>query len=250
MSGSYSKAEMESLKPTSSNMPQKADICCSWMGRCLCFVSFALLAVLIPLVVLKPTKSSEISNRTCIECSKLVPHKHSDFHSLYRTLIIDTQGEVDMCCADNEQQLSALRTLRFHIKLKERDRVIHSVLESPRNALVKSQRQTLYNQESEVKYTGMYLVYINANFCHQINHRVWSATVTRRRPGDDRMSGAILTTRTTCCDNCTTEKQTSFTGAVFVLHKHDVLNIVTSPEITHINSSLTQTFGFVPLFSV
>jgi hypothetical protein len=81
-------------------------------------------------------------------------------------------------------------------------------------------------------YSGLYYVYSSINFrpesaypCKNYTYQTWSHAVEKQSPNKPDKSGCLLKTFHTCCDSCSMEEETSFTGGVFYFEAGDVLRV-------------------------
>ncbi|XP_055897265.1 uncharacterized protein LOC106078465 isoform X1 [Biomphalaria glabrata] len=81
-------------------------------------------------------------------------------------------------------------------------------------------------------YSGLYYVYSSIHFrpesaypCRNFTYQTWTHIVERMSPNNPNQSGCLLRTSHTCCDSCSMDDETSYTGGVFYLAAGDVLRV-------------------------
>ncbi|XP_055897263.1 tumor necrosis factor ligand superfamily member 6-like isoform X1 [Biomphalaria glabrata] len=86
-----------------------------------------------------------------------------------------------------------------------------------------------------IVYSGLYFVYSSIHFrpesahtCQDFKYQTWTHVVERMSPNSIAQSGCLLKTSHTCCDHCSMDEQTSYTGGVFYLESGDVLRVAIS----------------------
>ncbi|KAK6979367.1 tumor necrosis factor ligand superfamily member 6 [Biomphalaria glabrata] len=79
---------------------------------------------------------------------------------------------------------------------------------------------------------GFYYVYSSIHFrpesprpCKDFQYQTWNQYLEKTSPLDPAQSGCLLKVAHTCCDICTRDEETSYTGGVFYLDKNDVVQI-------------------------
>ncbi len=84
-------------------------------------------------------------------------------------------------------------------------------------------------------YSGLYYIYSSIHFrpesahpCKAFKHKTWGHYVEKTSPNNPAQSGCLMKTAHTCCDVCTMDEETSYTGGVFYLKSRDVIKIVIS----------------------
>ncbi|XP_059148926.1 tumor necrosis factor ligand superfamily member 6-like [Physella acuta] len=82
---------------------------------------------------------------------------------------------------------------------------------------------------------GLYYVYSSIHFrpesahpCKNFKYQTWGHYVEKISPNNPAQTGCLLKTAHTCCDACTMDEETSYTGGVFHLESGDVIRIVIS----------------------
>uniref|UniRef100_A0A0B6ZDT1 THD domain-containing protein n=1 Tax=Arion vulgaris TaxID=1028688 RepID=A0A0B6ZDT1_9EUPU len=83
--------------------------------------------------------------------------------------------------------------------------------------------------------SGQYLIYSSIHFkpnsalpCKTFKLQIWGHYIEKITPNDPAVSGCLLKTAHTCCDECARDDQTSFTSGVFYLKKGDIVRVLIS----------------------
>ncbi|CAL1542723.1 unnamed protein product [Lymnaea stagnalis] len=86
-----------------------------------------------------------------------------------------------------------------------------------------------------IMFSGLYYVYSSIHFrpdsvypCKDFQYQTWSHFVEKISPNNPSQTGCLLKTAHTCCDECTLDDETSYTGGVFRLEAGDILRVVIS----------------------
>uniref|UniRef100_A0A2C9LK31 THD domain-containing protein n=1 Tax=Biomphalaria glabrata TaxID=6526 RepID=A0A2C9LK31_BIOGL len=84
----------------------------------------------------------------------------------------------------------------------------------------------------KIIHPGFYYVYSSIHFrpesprpCKDFQYQTWNQYLEKTSPLDPAQSGCLLKVAHTCCDICTRDEETSYTGGVFYLDKNDVVQI-------------------------
>ncbi|CAL1526490.1 unnamed protein product [Lymnaea stagnalis] len=91
------------------------------------------------------------------------------------------------------------------------------------------------NDGLRIVYSGAYYVYSSIHFrpesahpCKSFLYTTWGHSVEKLSPNSPAQTGCLLKTAHTCCDHCTMDEETSYTGGVFNLEAGDIIRVSVS----------------------
>ncbi|KAH9514752.1 hypothetical protein Btru_023541 [Bulinus truncatus] len=94
---------------------------------------------------------------------------------------------------------------------------------------------TLSADSIEILHTGWYYVYSSVYFrpasekpCKEFKYKTWGNYIIRMSPQSPANSGCLVKTAHTCCDKCTDDHHSTFTGGVFYFLKGDHIYVESS----------------------
>ncbi|KAH9507619.1 hypothetical protein Btru_051633 [Bulinus truncatus] len=83
-----------------------------------------------------------------------------------------------------------------------------------------------------IVYDGLYYVYSSVHFrpesahpCKDFKYQTWTHYIERLSPNNPAQTGCLLRTSHTCCDECSMDEETSYTGGTFYLTAGDVIRV-------------------------
>ncbi|CAL1530984.1 unnamed protein product [Lymnaea stagnalis] len=93
------------------------------------------------------------------------------------------------------------------------------------------------NNSMTILHTGWYFVYSSVYFrptpdrkCKEFKYQTWGNFIMRLSQNRPDKSGCLTKTAQTCCDNCETDHQSSYTGGVFSLSQGDSIYVEISGD--------------------
>ena len=83
-----------------------------------------------------------------------------------------------------------------------------------------------------IQYSGIYFIYSSIHYrpdsvypCKHFKFKTWSHFIMKNTPNNPALTGCLMKTAHTCCDECTLDDETSYTGGVFRLEAGDVIYV-------------------------
>ncbi|XP_059160929.1 CD40 ligand-like isoform X3 [Physella acuta] len=133
----------------------------------------------------------------------------------------------------------------------------HSVLYIDQSTLGFTQHNSgvdITQEGIKILFSGFYFIYSNVNFKPNTTQSStyftyqWFQYVRRHSANNPVLSGVLLRTVHTTCDNCTNSQETAYTGGVFYLQTGDLIEVCVSgqglvdfgPEQTYLGLFLLQ----------
>ncbi|XP_059146813.1 CD40 ligand-like [Physella acuta] len=134
----------------------------------------------------------------------------------------------------------------------------HSILYIDQSTLGFAQHNSgvdITQEGINILFSGLYFIYSNVNFnpnttwsSTYFTYQTWFQYVRRHSANNPVLSGVLLRTVHTTCDNCTNSQETAYTGGVFYLQTGDLIQVCVSgqglvdfgPEQTYLGLFLLQ----------